>query len=295
MLYKLENEFLTITTHENGGELHSITSKMDNTEFLWNGDPTYWKYHAPILFPIVGKVRDGKYTVDGKVYELPQHGLARISKFNLLNKSENEISFELKFSDETLKVYPYKFSLIITYTLEDKKVITSYKVTNIDDKTIDFSIGAHPAYMCPLLENENLTDYYFEFNEKETTSLMALNVQNGLFKHEKIEYLQNENKIPLSKDLFENDALVFDCKELKSNKISVKTNNHNKFIEFDFTGFSHLGLWAPATGAPFLCIEPWFGHADFEDFQDDFKNKPGILSLEPKKEFTCSYSVTIHN
>ena len=294
MLYNLENEFLTINAHEHGGEIHSIKSKLDDTEFVWNGDPTYWKYHTPALFPIVGKVIDGKYTVDGKTYELPQHGLARTSLFTLKEKTDSSISFELKYSDESLKVYPYKFSLIIKHSLEGKKVKTTYIVKNLDNKTINFSIGAHPAYMCPLLEGESLNDYFFEFNEKETTSLMLLNPANGLFTHNTKASLQNENQIPLSKELFKNDALVFDCSKIKSTKIAVKTNNHNKFIEFDFTDFSHLGLWAPAGGAPFLCIEPWFGHADFEDFNGDFSEKSGMLSLDENKEFTCSYSLIIN-
>lgn len=294
MLHKLENEFLTITTHEHGGELHSITSKLDNTEFVWNGNPEYWKYHAPILFPIVGKVKDGKYLVDGTTYELPQHGLARVSEFELLSKSENEISFELKYSEDTLKVYPYKFSLVIKYTIDEKSVTTSYKVTNIDDKKIDFSIGAHPAYMCPLLEGETLNDYYFEFNEKETAGIIPINTELGLLLRGKKEFLNNESKIKLSKELFKNDALVFECADLKSNKIRIKTDKQSKFLEFDFTGFTHLGLWAPVTGAPFVCIEPWFGHADFEDFNGDFSQKDGILSLDVNQEFNCSYTVTIN-
>ena len=294
MLYNLENEFLNITAHEHGGELHSIKSKLDNTEFLWNGNPEYWKYHAPILFPIVGKVRDGKYKVDGKTFELPQHGLARTSEFTLSNKTDNSISFKLKYSDESLKVYPYKFLLTVTHTLIEKSVKTTYNVKNLDNQKIDFSIGAHPAYMCPILENENLSDYYFEFEKKESSPLMMLNTSTGLFTHNTRELLNNETKINLSKELFKDDALVFNCSKLNSDIISVKTDKHNKSISFDFSGFTHLGLWAPAQGAPFLCIEPWFGHADFEDFDDEFKNKPNVINLDVDKEFTCAYTVTIN-
>ncbi|MGL4656439.1 MAG: aldose 1-epimerase family protein [Sarcina sp.] len=294
MLYNLENEFLSITAHEHGGELHSIKSKLDNTEFLWNGNPEYWKYHAPILFPTIGKVKDGQYRVDGKTYELPQHGLARTSKFEFINQTENSVSFELKYSDETLKVYPYKFSLIITYTLEGKSVKTAYTVKNLDNKKINFSIGAHPAYMCPILENETLNDYYFEFEKNETTSLMLLNTATGLFTHDTREILENDNKIALSKELFKDDALVFDCSKLNSTKISVKTDKHKKSIDFDFSGFTYLGLWAPAQGAPFLCIEPWFGHADFEDFNGSFNEKEGILELDINQEFNCAYTVIVN-
>ncbi|MGL5066884.1 MAG: aldose 1-epimerase family protein [Sarcina sp.] len=294
MLYNLENEFLNITAHEHGGELHSIQSKLDETEFLWNGNPEYWKYHAPILFPIIGKVKDGQYKVNDETYDLPQHGLARTSKFTLGTQTQNSISFELKYSDDSLKVYPYKFLLTITYTLVDKSVKTTYTVKNLDNKKINFSVGAHPAYMCPISDDENLTDYYFEFNKKETTSLMMLNTSTGLFTHNTRELLNNENKITLSKELFKDDALVFDCSKLSSKTVSIKTDKHKKSISFDFSEFPYLGLWAPAQGAPFVCIEPWFGHADFEDFTGSFNEKAGILELDVNKEFSASYTVTIH-
>lgn len=290
MIYSLENEAIKITASTYGGEIHSLTSKIDGTEYLWNGDPEFWKYHAPILFPIIGKVKDLKYRVDGKEYTLPQHGLARISEFNLIDKTKDSISFELNYSDESLKVYPYKFSLQISYSLVEKGVIVSYKVKNIDDKDIYFSIGAHPAFMCPIENNKTLNDYYFKFSEKETSSLMILN-EKGYFTNERKEFLVDSDMIPLSKELFKNDALVFD--NLKSNKISICSNNSNKSLTVDFTGFPYMGLWAPATGAPFICIEPWFGHADYDNFTGDFTEKEGIQKLEVKGEFNCSYTITI--
>ncbi|MGL5820200.1 MAG: aldose 1-epimerase family protein [Sarcina sp.] len=294
MLYTLKNEILTITAHEHGGELHSITGNSDNTEYLWNGNPEYWKYHAPILFPIVGKVNNGSYKIDGKTFELPQHGLARVSDFKLVDKTNDSLSFELVYSENTLKVYPYKFSLIIKYTLIDNNVKTEYMVKNLDNKNINFSIGAHPAYMCPILPNETINDYFFEFEKNETCSLMVLNTQNGLFTHEQRAFLKNQSSINLSKELFKDDALVFDCSTLNSKYLNLKSKKNSKFISFNFEGFSHLGLWAPAQGAPFVCIEPWFGHADFEDFTDEFKNKPNIIELKPNEIFSCSYTVSIH-
>lgn len=290
MTYYLENDKLKLKFRSLGGELQSIFSKKDNTEHLWSGDETYWKYHAPVLFPIVGKVLNGEYRVNNSIYNLPQHGLARVLEFGVLEQTKNSISFELNSSKETLKIYPYEFSLIIKYTLENNLVTTEYIVKNTTDKTMYFSIGAHPAFMCPFSKDESLDDYYFEFNKKETASIMPLN-KDGYAKREIIPFLNNENIINLSKDLFKNDALIFN--NLNSNKITLKSKNNNKALEFDFTGFPHLALWSKATGAPFVCIEPWFGHADFEDFNDDFSKKDGILSLEPEKTFNCSYSVTI--
>jgi len=290
MIYTLENSFIKITASNYGGELHSLTSQEDNTEFLWNGDPRFWKYHAPILFPIVGKVNNLIYKVNGREYTLPQHGLARVSEFNLVSKTEDEIVFELRSSEESLKVYPFKFSLRIKYTLINSSLNISYSVKNIDNKKIYFSIGSHPAFMCPLKKDETLDDYYFKFNSKETTSIMCLN-NDGYFLKERLPFLDNSDTIPLSKDLFKHDALVFS--NLTSKEISICSKNHSKTLTFNFSNFPYLGLWAPATGAPFVCIEPWFGHADYEDFNGDFVEKEGIISLEENTIFNCNFTVTI--
>lgn len=291
MIYTLENDTIKISASTYGGELHSIQSQSTSTEFLWNGNEEYWKYHAPILFPIVGKVKDGEYKVDGQTYKLPQHGLARTREFTMINKTNDSITFELKWSEDILKVYPYKFSLKITYTLTNNGVKTTYTVDNLDEKAIYFSIGAHPAFMCPMIQGETMEDYYFEFNQKETSSLMCLDPKTGYFTHEREEYFKNNSIIPLSKDTFINDALVFD--DLKSNIISLKSKNHNKILSMDFSGFPYIAVWSPASGAPFVCIEPWYGHADYNDFNNELKDKSGIEKLEISETFTSHYTVFI--
>lgn len=289
-MYILENEKVKITVSEQGAELHNITSKVDGTEYLWNRNKRYWGYSAPVLFPIVGKVKNGTYKVDGKEYNLPQHGLARLKKFEMIERKDDKIIFELVDSEETLKVYPYKFSLKIAYTLVESGVITEYIVENTDNKTIYFSIGAHPAFMCPMVTGEIIDDYYFEFNEKENCDILPIS-EEGYIKRERKQYLFDNNIIPLSFEVFKGDALVFDS--LKSNKISLKSVNHDKVLSMDFTGFPYMGLWTKATGAPFVCIEPWYGHADFEDFNGELKDKHGIQKLEVGQKFNSAYTVTI--
>lgn len=291
MIYVLENENISITVSDQGAELHSIKGKCDNVEYLWNGNKRYWGYHAPVLFPIVGKVKDGIYRVDGKEYQLPQHGLARVSNFKMIEKKENKITFELLYSQDSLKVYPYKFSLKITYELVESGVITKYCVENKDDKKIYFSIGAHPAFMCPIIGGEIIDDYYFEFNKNETCKTKVIN-KDGYIKNEEIDYLKESTTIPLSFDVFKNDALVFE--NLNSDEISLKSVNHNKFITMNFNGFPYLGLWTKASGAPFVCIEPWYGHADYEDFTGELKDKAGIQSLEVGEIFSSAYTVTVN-
>ena len=290
MLYTLENEKVKITISKQGAELHNITSKVDGTEYLWNRNKRYWSYSAPVLFPIVGKVKNGTYKVDGKEYNLPQHGLARLKEFEMIEKTDNKIIFELGASEETLKVYPYKFSLKIAYTLVENGVVTEYIVENTDNKMIYFSIGAHPAFMCPMVAGEIIDDYYFEFNEKENCDIIPISEQ-GYIKRERKQYLVDNNIIPLNFDVFKGDALVFDS--LKSNKISLKSVNHDKVLTMDFTGFPYMGLWTKATGAPFVCIEPWYGHADFEDFDGELKDKAGIEKLEVGQKFNSAYTLTI--
>ncbi|AGX41163.1 aldose 1-epimerase family protein [Clostridium saccharobutylicum] len=289
MIYSLENSIIKITASTHGGEIHSITNKIDGTEYLWDGNPEYWKYHAPILFPIVGKVIDSKYKVEGKTYELPQHGLARTSEFKFISKTDNEIIFELNFSEESLKVYPYKFSLRSIYKLENNTVKVTYSVKNLDNKTIYFSIGTHPAFMYPINSTEKLEDYYLEFNEKESSNRKVLTKEGYLSYNEK-ECLKSTNTLMLSKELFIDDALVFD--NLKSNKITIKSEKSDKSLAVEFDGFPYMGIWAPKDGAPFVCIEPWFGHADYENYNGEFSEKEGIISLDIGKEFSCTYKVT---
>lgn len=290
MSYVIENDKLKLSFRALGGEMTSIRSKKDGLEYLWKGDEAYWKYHSPVLFPIVGKVLNNEYRVDGNTYVLPQHGLARLHEYEVIKETPASISFRLRYNEELLKVYPFRFSLTISYTLQEDTIKVQYSVHNEDYKTIYFSVGAHPAFMCPLFEGESFNDYYLEFNEKEDLNLMKLNGQ-GFFLREKEEFMKNSNTIPLSLDLFKSDALVFS--ELKSSTIAIKTKKHDRSITMNFSQFPFLGIWTKSTGAPFLCLEPWHGHADYEDFNGDIYKKPGMVSLTTGQTFSCSYDVTI--
>lgn len=290
MGYIIENDKLKVSFRTLGGEITSIRSKKDDLEYLWNGDETYWKYHAPVLFPIVGKVLNNEYRVDGNTYVLPQHGLARLHEYEVIKETSDTISFRLRYNDQLLKVYPYRFALTITYTLKEDTLKVEYGVKNEDYVTMYFSIGAHPAFMCPLMEDESFEDYYLEFNKKEDLKLMKLN-DKGFFLRTREDFMKDSNIIPLSLDLFKDDALVF--KKLKSSTIAIKSNNHDRSITMNFSQFPYLGIWTKNTGAPFLCLEPWHGHADYADFNGDISVKPGIVSLTTGQTYGCSYDITI--
>lgn len=292
MKFILENGNIKISASTFGGELNSLISKKDNTEYLWNGDEKHWKYHSPILFPIVGKVLNNKYRAEGNEYELPQHGLARTREFTMIEKDDSHIVFELLWSEDTLKIYPYKFSLRLTYELLENGIKVGYTVKNLDDKEIYFSIGGHPAFMCPLFKDEKFEDYYFEFNKKENTSIMELDTDKGYFTGKTKKFLNNSNIINLNLELFKYDALVFS--NLTSNLITLKSNKNNKELTMDFTGFPYLALWTKPTGAPFICIEPWYGHADYDNFNGELKDKPGIEKLAINEEFNAEYKLFIN-
>jgi galactose mutarotase-like enzyme len=284
------NEFLKLTVKSSGAEMVSLKNTITNKEYLWQGIPQFWARRAPVLFPIVGKVNNNVYRVDSNEYELPQHGFARDMHFDLIDQIDNTLTYVLRSNSETLKVYPFKFELYIKYCLEENKVKISYEVKNTDNNTIWFSLGAHPAFNCPLEKNEKMSDYYLEFEKEETVNTKLLS--DGLLTGEESPILKNQKTIPLSKELFEGDALIFD--NLRSSSVSLKSYKNNHSIKVDYAGFPWLGIWSKKGGAPFVCIEPWVGVADKQGYQGDFKDKLAIRSLAKGKKFSAEYSIEIH-
>lgn len=290
MLYSLENSILHITVNSHGAELRSLTEKADAAEYLWNGDPAWWKYTSPVLFPIIGKLTDGTCTINGKTYSLPAHGLGRISDFSLLKQTDDSLTFALDWSTASLQIYPYKFRLEIQYTLQDNQVIVQWLVRNLDAKPMDFSIGAHPALLCPIDQESTLEDCFLRFNRAEHSDKYCITPE-CLLLHEKTGSL-NGTELPLSYEFFKNGVAVYD--DLKSDAITICSRKSKKAITIQAKGFPYWGIWAPERGgAPFICLEPWFGHADFADFHGDFHDKEGNLTLAAGKSFFASYSFII--
>ena len=289
-MYLLENEYLKLTADLHGAELHSLQSKSSGTEYLWNGNPDYWKYHAPFLFPFVGRCENNEFRIDGKTYTLPQHGFARISDFVCLAETKDSLAFELRASNATRKQYPYEFSFRITYTLQGPVVTVSLTAENLDKKNMPFSFGAHPAFMCPMDADEAFEDYYLEFSERETAGIYPI-VPGGCLARNKESFLKDAVILPLTPELFHNDALILDS--LSSHTVALKSKNHNKSLIMDFHEFPWFGIWSPVKGAPFLCLEPWLGHADFAGFNGEFADKDGVVSIAPGQELTRSYTIRI--
>jgi galactose mutarotase-like enzyme len=281
----LSNDFLTLTLDSKGAELTGISDPRTGTSYLWNAEPSVWGRHAPVLFPIVGKLRNNEYTSGGKKYQLPQHGFARDQVFKIKEQTRDKIVFLLVSDSHTLEKYPYEFELEIEYRLSGKEVQVLYRVNNIQKTDIYFSIGAHPGFTCPVRTGERYEDYYLEFEKPETLALHVL--KDGLISSETQSYLNNGQKIPLSYALFAQDALVF--RDYQSSYISLKHKDKGEIFKFHFAGYPFLGIWSKP--GPFVCIEPWYGIADFVEHNGILEEKTGIQKLAAGQVFDCKWSV----
>ncbi|MFD1096462.1 aldose 1-epimerase family protein [Salegentibacter chungangensis] len=289
-IYSISNDHLSISVQDEGAELCSFKDKTNGREYLWQANPEIWASHAPNLFPVIGVLKDGKYFYEGRAYEMPKHGFVRYNKnISLKEKTGSKLSFELKYSEESLKIYPFKFNFEISFELKENSLKISHKVTNLDDKTMYFSLGGHPAFNAPLNEGESYEDYYLEFDQKMDLRTYVLS-DAGLVSEQTEGILDNEDKIRLHNQLFEKDALIF--KNIPSKKVFLKSKKTGPVLKFEYQDFKNLGLWAKP-GAPYVCIEPWLGIADVEGTDQNLKTKEGIIELESGEDFEAAYTISI--
>lgn len=281
MIHKILYNNILVEINSLGAELIQISK--DNINYIWNIDETFWNKTSPILFPIVGRLKNDSYSFNGINYEMARHGFARNYDFTVLNKTENSISFTLTDNNETLSQYPFNFQLTITYTVHIKGLTIDYKVKNNSKKVMPFSIGAHPAINI----NSEFKNYSIQF--ENDSELISHELENENFSGKTNQIKLEEKTLKLNYDLFEKDAIV--VKDLQSNHLTIYKHN-NPFIKISFDNFPHLGIWTKKN-APFLCIEPWQGYADSENTTGDLIKKEGMLHLLPNKEKNFSISFEI--
>jgi galactose mutarotase-like enzyme len=277
----LENERLKIRIAEKGAELQSVFHKETGIEYMWQADPAYWPKHSPVLFPIVGVLKDNQYTYAGQTYQLGRHGFAREKDFLPDSNGSNSGTFTLKSDAGTKAVYPFDFVFTITYTLESQRVRVQYNIENTGSSTLYFSVGAHPAFNVPVSSGRSFDDYYLLFEKQETASRQLLS-EAGLVRQQTEPLLHQANTLPLSKPLFHKDALVFEG--IASEQITLRSEKDEHGIRMGFRDFPFLGIWSKE-GANFVCIEPWCGIADSEAATGDITVKKGIQALEPGAAF----------
>jgi len=239
MIKTLENDHLKIAVKHHGAELSSLVKKLTGTEYLWQADSTYWGRHAPILFPIVGRLQNDTFLIGDQKYAMKQHGLARNMDFELIKSNKDSLTFELTNSEDTLKNYPFPFGLRLTYSLSENQLIVGYEVFNPSEETLYFSIGGHPAFRCPLQDGEKRSDYQLVFQKREITFTQRLD--NGIRNGKKELILDQQNKLPITDTLFDEDALVFE--NLTSETVNLQKGD-TPILTFNFKVLN-LGLESP--------------------------------------------------
>ncbi len=287
-IFSLSNGVITLTVKHKGAEITSIKNAA-GMEFMWQPQGSiYWQRQSPLLFPVVGKLKENQYYVNGVRYPMNQHGFVRDMEFDFIGKTATQMIYWIKDNTETQKQYPFLFELRVIYTLIENKVSIRYLIKNIDTIPMYFTIGGHPAFKCPIKEGDIFQDYYLEFEQKETVDRHFL--EGGLIGNRVEGFLDNVDKLPLHIDLFREDAIVL--RDLKSRKVSLKSEKHNHGVTVHFDGFPYLGIWTQP-GAPFVCLEPWKGHADILSPTGDIKDKPGMITLDPQKKYECEYFIEV--
>jgi galactose mutarotase-like enzyme len=289
MIYQLKNDVLAIQVQSAGAELVSIRDVKDPAEYLWQGDSKFWNRRAPVLFPIVGALKNTQYQFDGKTCALPQHGFARDHEFDLEVGKKDKIIFSLNDDENTLKNYPFHFTLKIEYELNGNRIIVAYRVINTDEKKIWFSIGAHPGFNCPFVSGTLTRDYFLEFDKAEKAFLYK--GEKGIISSGEAVLLEGGKILRLNPDPFKAETIII--KNPHSASVSLKHPECEKSVTVEYPGFPWLALWKGVPEAPYVCIEPWYGIADFKDASGDLTQKEGILSLEPGSEFSCQHTIII--
>lgn len=288
-LYQISNGQIAIQADSMGAELKSLKAAGADTEYMWEGNPVYWKRTSPVLFPIVGSLRDGSYLLDGKRYPMGQHGFARDMEFQLKSQDSQEIWFSLESDSETLEKYPYAFRLEIGYVLSGRALIVKWKVSNPADTDMYFSIGGHPAFCCPLTGGEKQEDYriWFDADGKITSGI----IKNGLMSEEQAVYTLQDGCLQVTEHLFDRDALVVEHGQAHKVALVKPDGSHYLTVSFDAPLF---GVWSPpGKKAPFVCIEPWYGRCDAQDFAGTWQEREWGQHLAPGESFEASYQIAI--
>lgn len=288
-MHKIENSFLKIEVSEMGAELKSLIDKRVDFECIWQGDNRFWAKSSPILFPIIGQLKENCYHYDKQSYYLNRHGFARDLLFGLVEKSDNSLTFELKSNDATKKIYPFDFTLAVTYELYENECMVTYCVINDSNIDLLFSVGGHPAFNLPEY-SQCLNENYIEFPLDHSLNRFYLN--GGLLSIESDQIELDAKRLFLDNKMFDQDAWVL--KEVQSKEIYLKERSSGNGILFSFEGFPYLGLWS-APEALFICLEPWAGLPDDEKHNQDFHEKEGIIKLSSLSNWSAKWSVRTIN
>lgn len=286
----LENDNLKATINHFGAELSSLVKKDTSVEYMWNADEKFWKRSAPVLFPFVGSLKNKEFLYEGKAYPMGQHGFARDLDFSLVSNDGKEAWFSLSSDESTYEKYPFAFTLEIGYKLDGNVLKVIWKVVNEDKKQMYFSIGGHPAFMCPLGDEGKQTDYFIEFDTDKDLTYSKLS-ENGLVYKKDAVLATNGGKMKIGEHLFDEDALVVEGNQ--AHRVSLCKPDGAPYLTVRFAA-PLFGLWSPAgKGAPFVCIEPWYGRCDSEEFSGTLAEREYGHTLAVGEEFEVSFDIVV--
>ncbi|MDE5697535.1 MAG: aldose 1-epimerase family protein [Lachnospiraceae bacterium] len=289
-VYSLENAQIKVSVDTLGAELKSLKKVSTGTEYMWDAAPEYWKRTSPVLFPIVGSLNNGSYRCDGKEYPMSQHGFARDMEFEPVQQTGDELKFVLRATEETKAKYPFDFELELGYRLRENNLVVSWKVTNRDSREMYFSIGGHPAFMCPIDKKGVQTDYkvLFDVSDKVTSGIIG---SGGTLSARTKEYRLDNGMMDITADLFDEDALIIE--DNQAHKVALCSPEGQPYLTVSFDA-PLFGLWSPAKkNAPFICIEPWYGRCDRETFAGDLSEREYGNKLSPAETFYAEYTITV--
>ncbi len=289
-IYGLKNETVEIQIQSKGAELKSLKRRSDGTEYLWNADPAFWGRTSPVLFPFVGGVKNKEYRTKGQTFSMGQHGFARDMEFALLSQEEDEIWFVLKDSEQTRQNYPYAFVLKLGYRLLEAGVEVCWQVENPGEEELPFSIGGHPAFNCPIKDGEKQTDYFLRFDAQEKVVSTRVS-DKGMATDEKDTYMLDQGYLQITEHMFDHDALVIEHDQAKEVAFCRPDKTPYLTVKMEVPLF---GIWSPPhKNAPFICIEPWYGRGDHENFAGELKEREWENLLAPEGTWKAFYQILI--
>ena len=282
MIHYIENSEIRVGVKTAGAELTSFYSKDIDTEYLWQGNPDVWYGQSPVLFPIIGRVLDDKYYLNGTEYTMPKHGLFRKREAKLVEKNDTSMTFMEEADEETKKIFPFDFKVFVKFEIDGKKLKVTHKIVNDSADKMYFSIGGHPGFNCEIGD-------YILFEKNETLDTVEIDTE-CLRTGKTVPVLNDENKLVITKDIFNNDALIFS--NMNSSYLTLSSDNHDRKVKFDFSDCSYLGIWAKPA-APYVCIEPWWGVNDSHERKADISMKDAIISLASGDTYECYWAAEI--
>lgn len=289
-IYTLKNDNLAVMVVSLGAEIMSIRDCVTGQEYMWNANPLYWKRTSPILFPLVGNYKNKEVRYKDRIYSLPQHGFARDMEFELISLAQDEIWFGLSSTPDTMERYPFPFRLEVGYVVRDHRVNVIWRVKNVGKDTMYFSVGGHPAFACPANIGDKQSDHWLYFEGKDQiTSRM---IRDGVATDEIITYPLDNGYLRITEDLFDNDALVVENHQAQ--KVSLCRPDQKPYVTVSFDA-PLFGVWSvPGKTAPFVCIEPWYGRCDHQNFEGTLEEREWGNALEAGAEFEASYTIELN-